>query len=181
MTAQITDAVVYQGKTYRLAGENGTGLFDPKAYGLTPRSTTSANWRGFWCEYAVVGGQLELTALTIGLERRVPIFGVEPGTSPFGGLSYKGLHRPIAYTGGLLLGEGFIDALYVHMGFHPAYKYRVVHELIFEAGRVVRVADQSAAMKKIRERLKGKPLKPGAGASHEELTKWIAGTFSRKY
>ena len=32
----------------------------------------------------------------------------------------------------MLACEGFIDALYVHMGFHPAWKFEHVEELIFE-------------------------------------------------
>ena len=44
------------------------------------------------------------------------------------------------------LADGFIQNLYVHMGFHPAWKYREVHELLFEDGRLLHAQDRSAAM-----------------------------------
>lgn len=44
--------------------------------------------------------------------------------------------KDVPLSGGLLLGEGFIQELYVHMGFHPAWKYLHVIELIFEGGQL---------------------------------------------
>jgi hypothetical protein len=59
-------------------------------------------------------------------------------------------YRPIRvrqpFTGGLLLGAGFIDALYVHMGHHPAWKYTTVLELTFDDGRLTVVHDRSHLM-----------------------------------
>ena len=46
---------------------------------------------------------------------------------------YADVNYPIAYTGGLLLARGFIQKLYEHMGFHPAWKYEQVIELSEQA------------------------------------------------
>ena len=184
MTAQISDSVKFEGRTYTLAGVNGTGLFEPEALGLHAVPMHTACWRGFYCTYAVRDRQLELEELRIHLEppERTIILGAAPKkASDHGDAEYEDMRAPIAFTGGLLIGDGFIREMYVHMGFHPAYKYRVVHELIFERGRLASATDQSALMAKIRESLQGKPLQPGAGVSDEELEKWIEGTFSLKY
>lgn len=173
MTAQVSDSVKYEDRRYSLAGQRGSGLFDPAARGLSPKPASTANWRGFCCEYAVVAGRLELATLRINVKERAPIFGVEPGGPGPGGLLYKNLRAPMAFTGGLLIGHEFIHELYVHGGFHPAYKYRVVYELIFEGGRLVRASDQSAAMVKVRELLKGKLFERGPGPSSEEIAAWI--------
>lgn len=49
----------------------------------------------------------------------------------------------IPFSSGLLLGDGFIRELYVHMGFHPAWKFERVVELIFEGGQLTRSHDRS--------------------------------------
>ena len=79
------------------------------------------------------------------------------------GWTYDGLREPIRFSGGLLLGEGFIEKLYVHMGFHPAWKYKTVREVIFEEGRVTEDLDRSREMKDLRARLTSEPLQPGLG------------------
>jgi hypothetical protein len=50
------------------------------------------------------------------------------------------------FTGGLLLGAGFIRELYVHMGHQPAWKYTEVLELTFDDGRLTLVHDRSELM-----------------------------------
>ncbi|MGH2607253.1 MAG: hypothetical protein ACRDG5_11745 [Anaerolineales bacterium] len=74
------------------------------------------------------------------------------------GARYEGLNHPLPFTGGVLAGKDFIRKLYVHMGFHPAWKFATVHELRFEAGRLTGRADRSEAMARQREALEGKPL-----------------------
>lgn len=51
-------------------------------------------------------------------------------------VAYEFKDVPIPLSGGLLLGEGFIQELYAHMGFHPAWKCLHVIELIFEGGQL---------------------------------------------
>ncbi len=42
------------------------------------------------------------------------------------------LPAPISFTGGLPIAADFIQELYVHLGFHPAWKFREVHGIILD-------------------------------------------------
>jgi hypothetical protein len=64
---------------------------------------------------------------------------------------YQNLNISIPYTGSILLGTDFIRELYVHMGFHPAWKYNTVVELTFENGKLIRESDISEAMARLRQ------------------------------
>jgi hypothetical protein len=89
--------------------------------------------------------------------------------------------EPIPFTGGMLIARGFHKELYVHMGFHPAWKYADVVEVEFEVGRVTSTTDRSEAMAQLRSRLG--PLRNGYGTtnSNTEIAAWVERAFSRKY
>ena len=74
-----------------------------------------------------------------------------------------------------------IQQLYVHMGFHPAWKFGTVVELIVDRGWVVDVRDVSAEMQAIRSKMVEGPMQPGAGATEEEVRDWIESTFRLDY
>jgi hypothetical protein len=186
MTAQFSDPVKYRGKSYSLAGKNGTRLFDPAAHGLKPVGKCSACWRGFVCTYAVRDRKLLLDALAVCLDAPAPaLFGVAPKPDEGGArlfdAVYEGLAHPMAYSGGLLLAAGFIEGLYVHMGFHPAWKYREVHELVFRDGELVQEADRSEQIAEFRRELRDRPLEPGRGARRADVKRWIERCFSQEY
>ncbi|MGL4421257.1 MAG: hypothetical protein ACRCZF_11370 [Gemmataceae bacterium] len=187
MTAQVPDRVEYRGKTYSIAGTNGKGLFDPTAHGLKPTMRSTACWRGFICTYAVVNGRLMLFNLAIGLkDSNPPLFGVVPTPQPVGPLRslnsvYEGLNLPVSYTGGLLLADDFVENLYVHMGFHPAWKYRDVHELLFQEGALIEASDRSAVMAEVREKWGREPMQPGFGADRAAIAEWIEKSFRLDY
>jgi hypothetical protein len=86
----------------------------------------------------------------------------------------------IGYTGSLLLGHDFIRELYVHMGFHPAWKYREIHELVFDKGRLVNAADRSTEMAMLRDSLSGTKDAPGS-IMNEDVAAWVERCFSLKY
>jgi hypothetical protein len=186
MTAQFSDPVKYRGKRYAIAGKNGTGLFDPATHGLNPVGKCSACWRGFVCTYAVERGELLLDALAVCLDEPAPaLLGAPPGPDEGGNrlfdAVYQGLNHRVPYTGGLLLADGFIKELYVHMGFHPAWKYREVHEVVFRNGSVVQEADRSKEIAEFRRELGDHPLEPGSGAKRAEIKRWIEQCFSQEY
>jgi hypothetical protein len=210
MTAQISDEVVYRGKQHCIAGVNGKGLFDPAQHGIRPVWISTACYRGYYCTYEVANGSLLLTVLNIGLGEEdrglaergegPKLFGHVPHRYTIHGhrrdshtgeaqttsressdFRYDGLREVIPYTGGLLLADDFIPEMYVHMGFHPAYKFREVHELVFEAGRVVKEADRSAEMAEFREMIAGRPLRPGDPGDYEAILRWIRQCFSLEY
>ena len=209
MTAQISDTVKYREKPRAVAGINGSGLFDPAQHGVQPVTISTACWRGYHCTYEVADGSLFLTRLNIGLgeedrsraERgegpvlfgQVPRRYTERGhrvnlrtnevTTHWESSDFRidNLREVIPFTGGLLLGADFIRAMYVHMGFHPAYKFETVHELVFDAGRLVEEHDRSAQMAEFRAMLSARSLEPGAGASREEIERWVKRCFSLEY
>ncbi|MCU0534809.1 MAG: hypothetical protein MUD14_13030 [Hydrococcus sp. Prado102] len=47
----------------------------------------------------------------------------------------------------------FIQDLYVHLGFQPAYKYKTVLELIFDGGELIDEADKSEEMERFRQKI----------------------------
>lgn len=186
MTAQISDSVRYRGKKYSIAGRNGGDLFDPADHGLKPVGRCTACWRGFVSAYAVDDGRLLLDTLSIYLnEPAPPLFGVPPrpdqGKFRRFDAIYEGLAHRVPYTGGLLLAARFIEELYVHMGFHPAWKYREVHELVFRDGALVQESDRSTQMAEFRGELGDRPLEPGIGSNLADITRRIGKCFSQEY
>lgn len=186
MTAQFSDPVEYRGQSYSIAGKNGAGLFDPSQHGMKPVGKCSACWRGFVCEYIVDGQRLLLDQLLICLDEPGPVlFGVEPkpdeGKIRLFDVVYEDLRHPVSYSGGLLLAREFIDELYVHMGFHPAWKYREVHELLFRDGELVQETDRSEQIAELRREIADRPSEPGHEATQSEIRDWIAKCFSEEY
>ena len=81
------------------------------------------------------------------------------------------------YTGGLLIADGFIQDLYVHMGFHPAWKYTNVVELVFETGVLQNEFDRSERMAEIRQLL----LDSGRSPTNTEILEFVKHSFDRTY
>jgi hypothetical protein len=163
MTAQINDTFRYGGTTYSVAGISEGELFDPAVLHLEPVAACTACWRGYQVMYAVLETHLVVADLHVNLMedgegyRRKPgptINGVTPDGSrekfDFFNNHYVGVNYHLEYSGGLLLADGFIRDLYVHMGFHPAWKYERVLELLFENGVLVQEFDRSEAMAEVR-------------------------------
>ena len=167
MTAQLDDRFLYKGTCYSVAGISEGELFDPEILSLKPESSCTACWRGFVVQYGIANSRLVVDELEINLFEECDepfrdtvgpqINGASPAMqkdefSMFNN-HYFGLEYHLDYTGGLLLADGFISGLYVHMGFHPAWKYRRVVELIFENGVLTKSTDRSAAMETLRRRI----------------------------
>lgn len=119
MTAQATDALVYDGHEYTLIDTNCGLLFDPKAFGIVPISLSTACYCGFVCAFAIERGILVLNQLEISsgdvdpVTRALTLFPLpalnghaaqtnyRPHAS-FAGL-YENLHLPLTYSGNLLI------------------------------------------------------------------------------
>ncbi len=157
MTAQRSDLFIYEGREFQIAGVSGQGLFNPLDHGIRTWPCTTALWRGFHCKYALSKNKLILKELEICHEGDPPsIFGVslvEPERTTSRRAVFQDLAWPLAYEGGMLLGAEFIRQLYVHMGFHPPWKYRKVMELIFKEGVLIETHDRSEQMAQVRERM----------------------------
>jgi hypothetical protein len=128
--------------------------------------------------YLVVDGTLYLDEIEIGLDPRDPtgrdhlllseLFGnlKRNGSSTPG--HYENLGYPIALTGGLLLGRGFINEPYDRMGFHPAFLFQHVVELSLNEGRVVTRVDRSREMEDVRNKMAS-----GRWDGAQSLPEWI--------
>jgi hypothetical protein len=196
MTAQINDAFRYRKREYAVAGISEGELFDPSLLDLTPAGTCSACWRGYQAVFALSDSRLVLDALHVNLlnpgkgyerEEGPIINGVKPG-EPRGehdwfNNHYEGLDYHLEYTGGLLLADGFIQKLYVHMGFHPAWKYKRVIELIFDAGILKQEFDQSEQMAEIRKRFAELRTEDRSDRMHtrDEIAEFVERAFDRRY
>ena len=166
MTVQINDLFLYRGGEYAVAGISEGELLNVYNLGLNPAPATTACWRGFQAFFPLAESRLILEALHVNIIREgegydresgpvingVAPFCPEEGQGFFNNL-YEGLHFPVSYSGGLLIASGFIQDLYVHMGFHPAWKYETVMELIFEKGILKTAFDRSEPMAVIRKRI----------------------------
>jgi hypothetical protein len=199
MTAQINDTFRYRNKEYSVAGISEGELFDVSVLGLNPSMASTACWRGYQAVFAVVQSRLVLDTLHVNLlrpgegknryEREVgPIInGVTPLPPQKEGVffnnHYEGLSYYLEYSGGVLLADGFIQSLYVHMGFHPAWKYETVIELVFDAEILKEEFDRSERMAEIREMV-SRSRKKGASSempSEEEIKLFVERAFDRSY
>ncbi|MGQ0826324.1 MAG: hypothetical protein ACT4OX_15050 [Actinomycetota bacterium] len=191
MTAQIHDLVGYGDEMYQLVGVNGTGLFEPGDHGLEPVALHTACWRGFICTYVIADQQLLLHGLRIGFKQQSSgglvdnaptLFDVRPAFDQHEHIArYEGLDAPVAFTGSLLLACEFLRDLYVHMGFHPAWKYERTLEVIFDSGAAQAVHDRSAQMARVRaEVLSGARPSPDGSWEHDGAD-WISRTFQLDY
>lgn len=181
MTAQVHDHVNWRGRSYLLVGVDGGPLFDPADHGLTElHPTTTANWRGWVAHYGIVDDRLVLRDLTdVGrflLEgETAPTFnGIEATFQGRGPLAYQGLNMPLDFTGRLLIADGFIQSLYRHMGFHPAWKFEESWELDLEHGRLTNARDLSDEM-----RIRRREIERGTERDPDDVSQpgWIERTF----
>ena len=195
MTAQIDDSFLHHGIEYSIAGISAGKILDMPALGLRPTMGSTACWRGYQAVFALQEERLVLERLDVNLfeggegwprgrELQGPVLnGVTPRPGPSGSFNnrYEGLGLPLEYSGGVLLGIGFIHELYVHMGFHPAWKYERVVELVFERGILLREADRSRQLAEFRGMMSARALEPGAEASPEDIARFVEETFDRSY
>jgi hypothetical protein len=164
VTAQIPDQVAFEAGTFSLVGVNGGPLFDPKALGIKPVSMHTGCYRGYVAGYDVDGdGRFTLARLTPGSgakigRRKIDADATIAGraarpSKDRGEYDFDGLNLPIPFSGGLLVADRFIPALYRHMGFQPGWKYEVVFELLLEAGQLIESHDRSVDVAAVRDQV----------------------------
>ncbi|MBZ0284800.1 MAG: hypothetical protein K8L97_28950 [Anaerolineae bacterium] len=186
MTAQITDQVFYEDDRYSITGIKGGELPTPFDFGMVPTMMSTACYRGFYNEYTVMEGKLLLTKMTVRVmdNQYKPIQNV-PGTEDkWSGRVYSGLNLNTAFTGNLLLGTGFINTMYVHMGFQKATSYEKVVHLILDNGEVKAAVDYSEKMAQLREQMRQRQETARlSGQKNDETTikNWIGQMFSLDY
>jgi len=196
VTAQINDRFFFRKHEYSVAGISEGELFDPSLLDLKPAGTCSACWRGYQAVFGVSDSRLVLATLHVNLllpgegyqRQEGPIIN---GVSPAGPKDrhdwfnnhYDGINYHLEYSGGLLLADGFLRELYVHMGFHPAWKYETVIELIFEGGILRREFDRSERIGQIRNMFLESRAEGDSEHTftEEDIARFVERAFDRSY
>jgi hypothetical protein len=93
---------------------------------------------------------------------------------------YQNINLPLLYNGRILIADEFIHNYYVHMGFHPAWKYRKVYELIFKDGLCISAHDVSDKMEEFRENIDLINIKR-ARESKKTIERRVFKSFYRRY
>jgi len=197
MVAQIPDKLLLNDQELFIVAVNGSGLFDPASYGLTPAPAYKACWRGSLCQYAVCDGRLVLDDLkmSLTLPERLgvgplacagpAINGVQPSFDaevwPPLNNCYEWLNLELPFTGGLLAAAGLVGEHYIQLGFQPAWQYRTVMELIFEAGTLRQARDVSDSVVALRAALAQTPLLPSPRFGEDSLRAWVTSLFQLHY
>ena len=96
--------------------------------------------------------------------------------------NYHNVGLPLPFSGGLMIGDDFVNDRYVHMGFQSAWKYRKVIEFRFKEGILAATYDRSADMAAIREANAGKdPDALGKPITPHGIAEWIGRRFDLGY
>lgn len=199
MTAQIGDIYKYQKKEYTIVALSDANPFDPKDFGLEPHAISTACWRGYWCEYEIENDELLLKNqyLFNSDDKYPPINGVE--VSPpefeeykcnggkkvtmkahFGHRVYRDINMPISYTGKILMGDGFMQEYYIHLGIQRSWAYKKLIELVFEEGILLECNDLSHIAKAQREAMK-KQKENSNDPDLDDYLEFAGGRFSFDY
>ena len=182
MTAQISDKYRYEDKVYSVVAMSNPIGFDPQNYGLEPHPSSSACWRGYWCEYAIKDEKLILEKLLMFNEDdNYPDFnGIKVSPQEYEEVKYytfdkgkKVYHKEMEpandghrtyeanmelnYTGKIVLGDEFMRDYYIHMGFQRPWAYKVLKEFDFVDGKLKGIIDHSNVAKELREMIERDP------------------------
>lgn len=207
MTAQISDKYFYNGKEYCIVALSKTIGFNPEDYGLEPHTSSSACWRGYWCEYSIEDNHLMLKSLFLyNRDGNYPEFAgktvipeeyekvlvcrrgeegewiesYEDEPTYFEHRKYEDVDLILPYTGKILLGNGFIQDYYIHMGFQNGWAYEELIELVFEEGLLTENNDYSDIAKQQREyidRTNSDPSHPDV----DDIMGFVTNCFSLDY
>jgi hypothetical protein len=63
------------------------------------------------------------------------------------------------------------------MGFQKPHHFKVVHELVFENGKLLQATDRSVEMADARRKLKERQSTPAARARHKRDIEWVLKSF----
>ena len=195
MTAQIGDSFIYGNKEYSLVAAQRMIRFHPEMYGIVPTEISTACYRGFYCTYKIKYKKLLLHNLTVKSENGIypEINGIKPAKVPSEARIYEMLEREYSgpyqyeplnihtfYTGKILLGTGFIDKYYIHMGFQRAWAYEKLIEIEFKRGRVVGVTDYSNYAEVMRKKIEDNK-EAFDKWERENPHKFVVDSFSLRY
>ncbi|MCY1023223.1 hypothetical protein [Pyxidicoccus sp. MSG2] len=196
-------ALHYRERFFFIDAVRGSGLFQPEPHGLHPQVVSIPDVGRYQCTYGVSDGALYLEQFRLRLPY-VERLRIRTGRGPrlFGReasvdldekerlpVLFQDLHAPIPFTGGMLLGDGYIHALDLpepmrevrrHTA-HTAICWNEVHELRFQEGCLTEAHDVSEATARLREELAVETSEPGTPAWSEDLQRRLGGIFRLDY
>lgn len=190
MTAQIHDSFTYLSETYALVACSNGAPFSPTKAGYRPTFYHTADQKGYRCHYEVKDGKLHLQELLLHSPPGRPpdlngVACLPDQESCFGYWHFHEIGLPLIHSGGLLLGRNFIEELYAHIGFHPMWKFRQVHELVFEEGQLVEARDASTDTEILRVKVQDTWTQYEIGGEpvcmRDRIKKLIVNCFKRDY
>lgn len=166
MTAQIHNVMLYNDQIYSIIALQNELDFKPEPYGIAPDKGCSMCWRGYFCKFGIIENQLVIMDWHILVNDQLeqlepPIVENNQAVISSGKWQYVAMNIPIDYSGGVVIGTGFIDKYYIHMGFQQVYAYKKVYELIFEKGILIETLNHSERIEQLRQNIdeKHKDLK----------------------
>ena len=165
MTAQVGDRFIYKEDNYSIVAISNPIQFNPLDYGIKPVACCSACWNGYWCDYHISTKGIMLQNLYINSENdyypeinnAIPEKEDKKSFQYMGHHLYRNINIFMEYTGKILIGKGFINKYYIHMGYQRAWAYEVLEELVFDNGKLVKTVDHSEMAKKLRKELENRP------------------------
>ena len=197
MTAQISDTFTYQGDSYKIVAISAAlKLFDPGQFGLHPTAFQTCCWDGYWCEFEISDAlYLQKLAVYCADGNYPDILGRSVSAQSDSGQEqyvaahfsfknsgyqfYENMNLKILYTGKILVGSGFIQSYYIHMGYQRAYAYRKLLEFEFEDGIVKNVEDLSEKAEEYRKRIHETGM--GDFEDRSDIPLFVRRSFSLNY
>ena len=164
MTAQVGDRFIFKGDDYSIVAISNPIQFNPLDYGIKPAACCSACWKGYWCDYQIFTEGIILKNLYINsADGNYPeinsVSSEKHNKESFqymGHHLYKNINIFMEYTGKILVGKDFMREYYIHMGYQRAWAYKVLKELIFNNGKLVKTVDHSEMAEKLRIELENR-------------------------
>lgn len=183
MTIQVNDTVEYQGTEYEIASCTPEGvMFSPWEHGLKPVGKWTGCLRGFGCRYEIRADALLLVFVGLHCNGTPPgLFGVAPLKSReerYWDAVYQDLSHHVSFTGSVLLGKPCKESRDgLSLGWPPAWAYRTLVEVRFEAGQLTNALDRSREMEHIRQRNETLRRHPPDRDGITGLRRWIRSNF----
>ncbi|MDB5340116.1 MAG: hypothetical protein JWN70_5735 [Planctomycetaceae bacterium] len=196
MTVQTPDLFQYRDIEYDVVGVSNGELFDEYSLDVELVSPSTSCARGYQAIFRIADHHLVVNTLLLCVYREGPANPAEPGPLILGAeasdpsrfsegwdYQYNDLDHRLDYSGGVLIGDGFVPEFIMPLCQPRAWDFINVSELIFYRGILVEQFDRTAEVAEIR-RQAGSPrtrtdrseLLWGA-----QLDRFIRGSFAEEY
>lgn len=153
---QRKNIIIYKGEEYQLLLFEGSAVFNPRSFGISPVWPKSSKFE-YFSTCIVEDFNLKVKDFCFTSDGSCPVInGVEAVVSEtFNGIAsrkYFNINMPLDYTGALVIAKKFLGDYGNEKDF-PCYCYQNVIELIFKDGVLVTTIDHRKAMAKIRKNI----------------------------